>query len=95
MIPEKVTKYYELLSKWLAYYGFSPVTVHAEAGIDLVFKRSRFEASKFGNVDAYCCVKYFEKPSFLKFLRVLICFLLITGVTTVCAAEKTFCWSCE
>ena len=62
MIPEKVTKYYELLSKWLAYYGFSPVTVHAEAGIDLVFKRSRFEASKFGNVDAYCCVKYFEKP---------------------------------
>ena len=62
MTPQKVTSYYDLLSKWLTYYGFSPVSVHAESGIDLVFKRSRFEATKFGNVDAYCCVKYYEKP---------------------------------
>ena len=61
MITEKVTKYYDLLSQWMTYYGFSQVTVHAEAGIDRVFKRSRFEASKFGNVDVYVCAKYFEK----------------------------------
>lgn len=61
MNPEKVTKYYDLLSQWMAYYGFAPVTVHAESGIDLVYKRSRFEAAKFGNVDVYCCAKYFEK----------------------------------
>lgn len=44
----------------MAYYGFSAVSVHAEAGVDRVFKRSRFEAAKFGTVDVYCCAKYFE-----------------------------------
>lgn len=61
MIPEKVTRYYDLLSQWMNYYGFTSVTVHDASGIDLVFKRSRFEATKFGNVDVYCCIKYFEK----------------------------------
>jgi hypothetical protein len=61
MLPEKVTKYYEMLSQWMAYFGFSPITVHKDAEIDLVFKRSGFEASKFGKADYYCCVKYLEK----------------------------------
>lgn len=60
MIPEKVTQYYDLLAQWMAYYGFSGISVHAEAGVDRVFKRSRFEVSKFGTVDLYCCAKYFE-----------------------------------
>jgi hypothetical protein len=67
MIPEKAEKYFELLSQWMAYYGFAAVTVHAESGIDRVFKRSRFEASKFGTVDVYCCAKYFEKADVSSF----------------------------
>ncbi len=61
MAQEKVNKYYDLLSQWMTYFGFDSVTVHADAGIDRVFKRSRFEATKFGNVDVYCCVEFFEK----------------------------------
>jgi hypothetical protein len=62
MISEKLTNYYNLLEQWMTYYGFSPITVHADAGIDRVYKRSRFEATKFGTVDAYCCAKFFENP---------------------------------
>lgn len=42
----------------MKYYGFEPVKVHPDSGIDRAFKRSRFEAAKFGKADAYCCVKY-------------------------------------
>ncbi len=60
MLPDKVTNYYNSLAQWMAYYGFSGISVHAEAGVDRIFKRSRFEAAKFGTVDVYCCAKYFD-----------------------------------
>lgn len=55
-----VKKYFELLEQWMKYYGFEKINVHAESGIDLVYKRSRAEALKFGKVDTYVCAKYFE-----------------------------------
>ncbi len=54
----KSDKYFEMLRGWLRYYGFEEITVNAEAGCDLVFKRSRVEVTKFGKVDCYICVKY-------------------------------------
>ncbi len=60
-MAQKIDNYYPLLEQWLKYYGFEPVTVHAAAGTDKVFKRSRTQASKFGIVDTYCCVKYMHE----------------------------------
>lgn len=52
-----------MLDQWLKYYGYEPITVHADSGVDKVYKRSRVEASKFGKVDAYACVKYLQEGS--------------------------------
>jgi hypothetical protein len=60
-MKEKLESYYTLLDQWLKYYGFEPITVHADAGVDKVFRRSRVEATKFGKVDAYVCVKYMHE----------------------------------
>lgn len=56
-----ITKYYELLEQWLRHYGYEKINVHQDAGADMVFKRSRIEVSKFGNVDAYVCTKYMKE----------------------------------
>ena len=60
-MTEKMEAYNKLLEQWLKYYGFEPVNVHADAGADKVFKRSRAQASKFGMVDTYCCIKYMHE----------------------------------
>ena len=60
MHQEELNKYYGRLEEWARYYRFEPISVHADSGIDRAFKRSRFEASKFGTADAYSCVKYAE-----------------------------------
>lgn len=63
MNEELYTKYLNTLTLWMKHYSFSEITVHKEAGADKVFVRSRFEASKFGKVDTYCCVKSFDSPT--------------------------------
>jgi hypothetical protein len=54
----EIKDYLTLLPQWLKYYGFTPVTVNVDFETDGIYTRSRFEVSKFGNVDAYCVVKY-------------------------------------
>lgn len=54
----KVEQYRALLTQWLNYYGFTELNVNEAAGTDKVYKRSRVEATKFGNVDFYICAKY-------------------------------------
>jgi len=54
-------EYHTLLKQWMTYYGFEEIKVHAEAGTDIVFKKSEMKASKFGNVKTYCCAKYFSE----------------------------------
>ncbi len=54
---DKLENYHSLLEQWLKYYGFENLNVHADAGADSVFKRSRVEAIKFGKVDFYICTK--------------------------------------
>ena len=54
----KLEQYCDLLDQWLKYFGFEQLNVHAEAGADKVFRRSRVEAAKFGKVDFYVCTKY-------------------------------------
>ncbi|MCC6864712.1 MAG: hypothetical protein IT280_00975 [Ignavibacteria bacterium] len=56
-MSDKLNKYYELLNGWLKYYSFEELNVNEQAGVDRVYKRSRVEASKFGKVDCYVCVK--------------------------------------
>lgn len=57
-MSERSDKYFQMLDGWLKYYGFESLNVNAEAGTDRVYKRSRVEATKFGKVDCYICVKY-------------------------------------
>lgn len=57
----QIEEYFNSLKQWMAYYGFEEIKVHAEAGTDLVFKKSEVKASKFGKVDEYCCIKYFKE----------------------------------
>lgn len=57
-MSQKHSQYMELLAQWLKYYGFNEITVNEAAGTDKVYKRSRIEATKFGNVDFYVCIKY-------------------------------------
>ena len=57
-MSDRSDKYFQMLDGWLKYYGFESLNVNAEAGTDRVYKRSRVEATKFGKVDCYICVKY-------------------------------------
>lgn len=57
-MSDRSDKYFRMLDGWLKYYGFESLNVNAEAGTDMVYKRSRVEATKFGKVDCYICVKY-------------------------------------
>jgi len=45
----------------MAYYRFEELKIHKEAGADHVFKNSEVKPSKFGRVDTYCCIKYFNE----------------------------------
>ncbi len=64
-MTEKPEKYYSLLEQWMKYYGYSGLNVHADSGInvDKVFKKSEFKASRFGNLDTYCCIKYIKEAN--------------------------------
>jgi hypothetical protein len=57
-MPSKLERYYDLLDRWLKYYGFEQLNVHTDAGADKVYRRSRLEAVKFGKVDFYVCTKF-------------------------------------
>jgi hypothetical protein len=57
MSQQKLSNYIILLDQWMTYYGFEPVKVHESAGLERVYRRSRTEATRFGKVDIYCCVK--------------------------------------
>ena len=69
-MSDRSDKYFALLSQWMQYYGFQEITVHAESGADKVYKRSRFEATKFGKVDCYACVKYMPEGATGQEMRV-------------------------
>jgi len=56
-MSESTEKYLGLLDQWLKHYGFTEVNAHAESGADKVYVRGRVEATKFGKVDCYVCVK--------------------------------------
>jgi len=60
-MSEIIDQYYSLLDQWMNYYRFEKLDIHESAEVDKVYKRSRTELSKFGNVSAYCCVKYMKE----------------------------------
>jgi hypothetical protein len=62
-MSEKIKNYFNLLGQWLKYYGFSEIKVNEAAGADKVYLRSRVEATKFGNVSFYICVKHIENAT--------------------------------
>ena len=44
----------------MKYYNFEELNVFSETDCDMVFKRNKFQASKFGKVDTYCCIKFIK-----------------------------------
>jgi hypothetical protein len=57
-MSERLSSYLGLLDQWLKYYGFGEIKVNEQAGADKVYFRERVEATKFGQVSFYICVKH-------------------------------------
>lgn len=56
-MSEYLPQYLSTLDQWMQYFGFSAVTIENNLQVEKIYKRSKFETSKFGTVDTYCFVK--------------------------------------
>lgn len=65
----EIKDYLALLPQWMQYYGFEPVTVDVDFETDGIYKRSKVEISKFGNVDTYCVIKYVPQGADINYMQ--------------------------
>lgn len=60
---ELYQKYLTNLDGWMSYYKFNSLTFNSDLGIERVFKKSGFQSTKFGKVDTFAIIKYFENQT--------------------------------
>ncbi|HEX2788705.1 MAG TPA: hypothetical protein VHP32_12480 [Ignavibacteria bacterium] len=51
-------EYTNVLPGWMKYFGFEEVPVHPQFNALKIFRRTKFEATKFGNEAVYCFVNH-------------------------------------
>lgn len=56
-MDNKYNIYLNSLQQWLCYYGFEKIPVNKNAGTDIVYRRTKYEFTKFGKADYYVCCK--------------------------------------
>ncbi len=72
---KEAEEYYGMLDKWMQYYGMEPLGTEPNWLFDKAYRRSRFEAAKFGQSNTYAFAKYSETPDINKFQQFSIeCF---------------------
>ena len=64
-----IKDYLDLLPQWLKHYGLEKADAPNNYEVEGVYKRSRVEVSKLGNVDTYCVVKYVKEGATGDYLR--------------------------
>ncbi len=62
-MSERLEQYYKYLDGWMAYYGFTPLAIPVDSGLERFYKMTRMEASKFGKNDRYVGVKFMPNVS--------------------------------
>lgn len=56
--PVYIEEYFNMLGRWMVYFGMSSLDVEPNWLFDVCYKRDALQASKFGKVNTYCFVKY-------------------------------------
>lgn len=62
-MPERLEQYYKYLDGWMAYYGFTPLAIPQNSGLERFYRMTRIEATKFGKNDRYIGVKFMQSAS--------------------------------